>query len=185
MDESGGTDERGRDDELDAIVALLEGHLQDLYAVIDAASEPAMVEWLRDTKPTYECLFEGKRATVLAEEAPYLLRLDHHEQLADLVHRAHDRSAVVYLHSTQGFPKVRRHLRRIMLVKTEKGEVLYFRHYDPRIARVFLPLCKPAQLPWMFDDVVTSWFTEGDQPGQLHRFWVDASAEAVARQRLR
>ena len=161
--------ERDDADELDAIVDPLGDHLGALYAVVDAASEPTIVEWLRETEPTYECLFEGRRATDLAEEAPYLLRLDRPKQLTDLVHRAHDRSAVVYLHSTQGFARVRRHLRRIMLVKTEGGDVLYFRHYDPRIARVFLPLCRPAQLPWMFDDVVASWFTEGDEPGQLYR----------------
>jgi len=177
--------DRSDTDELDAIVDLLEGHLQELYAVVDAASEPSVLEWLRQSEPTYDCLFEGERANTLAEEAPYLLRVDRRSQLEELVHRAHDRSAVVYLHSTQGFARVRRHLRRIMLVKTEEGNVLYFRHYDPRIARVFLPLCKPAQLPWMFDEVVTSWFAEGEEPGQLHRFWVDEAAAAVSRAQLR
>ena len=167
---------------LNAIVDLLDDQ-QELYAVIDAASEPALLEWLREAEPTYECLFEGERATSLAEEAPYLLRLDNRPMLTQLVHRAHDRSAVVYLRSDQGFARVRSQLRRILLVKTERGDALYFRHYDPRIARVFLPLCQPKQLAWMFGDVVTSWFTEGDEPGQLHRFWVHDTA--VAHEQLR
>lgn len=180
-----GKADRGNAEELSAIADALEAQLHELYAVIDPASEPATLTWLTESEPTYACLFEGERATTLAEEAPYLLRIDTHQQLTQLIHRAHDRSAVVYLHSTQGFARVRWHLRRILLVKTERGDVLYFRHYDPRIARVFLPLCRPAQLPWMFGDVVTSWFAEGEEPGQLHRFWVDDAATAVAHERLR
>ena len=39
---------------------------------------------------------------------------------------------------------------RAYLVYRRDGTPLYFRYYDPRVLRVFLPTCTPAQLKHMF-----------------------------------
>jgi len=39
------------------------------------------------------------------------------------------------------------------MVKTEDGEQLYFRFYDPRVLRVFLPTCDERQLRDFFGPI--------------------------------
>ncbi len=55
--------------------------------------------------------------------------------------------------SRQGFRRLRDHLRSLTLVYRGDGVPLYFRFYDPRVLRVFLPTCTPVQLQQMFGPV--------------------------------
>ena len=45
---------------------------------------------------------------------------------------------------------MRRHLRRFLTVTDEQRRRLYFRYYDPRVLRVFLPACDGSQLQQLF-----------------------------------
>lgn len=153
---------------LDGVVAVLTGHLPRLYAVVDPAREPSVLDWLNDVRLPYQCLFQGEKAKTLAEEAPYLVHFGQDTgALRKLVETHHDGAAVTYLVSDAPFYVMRRHLRRIQMVQTDDDETLFFRYYDPRIARVFLPTCDEVQIRWMFGEVVERWLTEGIEPGQL------------------
>src|SRR5436305_10083170 len=48
---------------------------------------------------------------------------------------------------------LKKHFRKFLLVKTEDGKELYFRFYDPRVLRIFLPTCDVAQLKEFFGPV--------------------------------
>ncbi len=64
---------------------------------------------------------------------------------------------------------MRRHLRRFLLVEDdETGERFFFRFYDPRTLRVFLPTCTPRQREDFFGEVAC-WFAEGER-GEVERF---------------
>ena len=61
--------------------------------------------------------------------------------------------AGILLSSTQQLPAVRRHLRRFLLVRDEAGNELFFRYYDPRVLRVYLPTCNSRELAIFFGPV--------------------------------
>lgn len=77
---------------------------------------------------------------------------------------------MTYLESRAGFAAVRRQLRRLLLVKTTYGEVLYFRFYDPQVARSFLATCRVPQLRYVFADVIDAWLAEARVPASLMAF---------------
>lgn len=167
---------------LEGVVAALTSHLPRLYAVVDPARDPKVLDWLNDVHLPYQCLFQGEKAKTLAEEAPYLVHFGQDAAaLQKLVEAHHDGAVVTYLVSDAPFYAVRRHLRRIQMVRTEDDQTLYFRYYDPRIARVFLPTCDEEQIRWMFGDVVDRWLTEGsDEAGLLAHYVASDEGEAVS-----
>ena len=139
---------------LDEVAGVLAGHLPRLYAVVDPARDPKVLDWLNEARLPFQCLFQGEKAKTLAEEAPYLIHFGQDGgAVQSLVQAHHGQAAVTYLVSDAPFYVVRRHLRRIQMVKTDDDETLYFRYYDPRIARVFLPTCDEEQIRWMFGEV--------------------------------
>jgi hypothetical protein len=46
--------------------------------------------------------------------------------------------------------RLRARLRRLLMVKSESERTLYFRFYDPRVLRVFLPMATPRQVSTFF-----------------------------------
>ncbi|MEZ4445329.1 MAG: DUF4123 domain-containing protein [Polyangiaceae bacterium] len=165
------------------VAAALGGHMPRLYAVVDAARDPEVLAWVERSGLAYQCLFQGEKAKSLREEAPWLLSFGRDKAaLEDLVDKFHDRAMVAYVVSSEPFFAVRRHLRRIQRVQTEDGRVLYFRYYDPRVARVFLPTLDDKQLRWMFGKVVERWLFEAPERGGLMDFRVvgeDGAAPSV------
>jgi hypothetical protein len=129
---------------------------------------------VRDTEVPYQSLYEGMQAQVLSEEAPYLVELGKDAWFDErLVRRGWGRSWGVYLSSKEPFREVRRHLRQFLFVKDEAERELYFRFYDPRVLRVFLPTCKARQVQALFA-AVEAFSMEDEEGRQLLRFIPDA-----------
>jgi hypothetical protein len=64
---------------------------------------------------------------------------------------------------------LRRHLREFLRVRDEAGKRLIFRYYDPRILRVYLPTCWPAELNTFFGPI-SAFITEGESSGEILEF---------------
>ena len=79
----------------------------------------------------------------------------------------------ILVNSRRSFKELRRHLRRFLYVRTELGEKLYFRFYDPRVLRVFLPTCGKDQLDEIFGAThgeIDSFFVEDEDPRFVLRY---------------
>jgi hypothetical protein len=48
---------------------------------------------------------------------------------------------------------LRQHLRTFLRVTNQRGRRLIFRYYDPRVMRVYLPTCMPAELRSVFGPI--------------------------------
>jgi hypothetical protein len=68
------------------------------------------------------------------------------------------------------FEECRRHFRKFLKVKTEDGKELYFRFYDPRVLKIFLPTCDRSQLLEFFGPV-KYFIVEGDKKEETIQFW--------------
>jgi hypothetical protein len=153
-----------------SVLGILRRQPDPLFAVLDAARDGKVLEHLRQATEELQSLYEGVRGEVLAEFAPYLVRLPADSPLLEtLVGQGWAKSWGVCLTCAKPFREVRKHLRHFLLVRTEDGKELYFRFYDPRVLRVFLPTCTPQETAAFFGPL-GSFVLEDEQPQTLLRF---------------
>lgn len=161
----------GRDRAERALGALREEAREaPLYALLDAARSDRILELLRESVETYRSLFEGLRGALVEEAAPYLVELSAGSRLlARLVEEGWGKSWGIFIVSRRPLAEVRRHFRKLLYVKEEDTrKEMYFRLYDPRVLRVFLPSCTARQTDEMFGDI-DIFVMEGEE-GEVLRF---------------
>jgi hypothetical protein len=164
------TEPGAADSPQDCLLALLRGDFQPLYAVLDTARDIRILALLLHHKEECQSLYEGEQGVKLAQVAPYLVRLQKDSQLLEtLVKEGWGKSWGVYLTSPKDLQEVRRHLRHFLQVKLPSGEQVYFRFYDPRVMRVFLPTCTPEDTTQFFGPI-QNYLIEDEPPAQLLRF---------------
>lgn len=140
---------------------------QTAYVVLDAARNKAIYPALLESKAHYHCLYAGTISPALKAAAPYLVRLEKdHPFTSWIIEKAWGNSWGVFLQSPADLENMRRHFRRFLIVKDHRGKKLYFRYYDPRVLRVFLPTCDYDQLYLMFGPI-SHYYVEGEDPAIL------------------
>ena len=152
------------------LLEFLRGQTQPLYAILDAARSPEVLSALTSSGQAYTSLYEGEKGAALGRVAPYLMALSPDAGfLPRLLEAGWGKSWGVFLTCHAPLADVRRHLRRFLLVGDEAGRRLCFRFYDPRVLRVFLPACSPAEAGEFFG-LLRSFLVEGEDPGSMLRF---------------
>ncbi|APR83457.1 Hypothetical protein A7982_08806 [Minicystis rosea] len=138
-----------------------------VYAILDGARDPELVPTLLSAGLQYKCLFSGNLSRELARAAPYLVRLNRHgEPTQQLVDRVWGNSAGIFLASPSPLEDLRRHFRRFLQVQSPSGGKLFFRYYDPRVLRVYLPTCDEGELGVVFGPVLR-FMLEGANPAEM------------------
>jgi hypothetical protein len=66
-----------------------------------------------------------------------------------------------------GLEALRRHLRRFLRVRDHTGQVLYFRYYDPRVLRVYLPTCLRSEISTIYGPISKFVAEPEAEPGAL------------------
>jgi len=99
-------------------------------------------------------LYRGYAQQMLGDVAPYLARCREGSKISSWLYESGwGNSWGIFLQSDSPLQDVRKHFRRFLLVQTEGGEEMYFRFYDPRVLRVFLPTCSREQLSEFFGPI--------------------------------
>jgi hypothetical protein len=118
----------------------------------------------------YESLFEGWSKAQLALFAPYLVSLPPWSKLLEkLVTKGWGKSWGVYLTSHVAFAEIRHHFRHFLMVNMPDGNQVYFRFYDPRVLRIYLPTCTPEEIAYFFGPV-SRFAIENEEPETLLEF---------------
>lgn len=125
-----------------ALAHLLERYPDErCYALVDAARKSSVYSLLCEfPRELCSSLYQGE--TELAPCAPHLVAIE--PRTRERVVSLWNQQCVVFVWSREDFAQVRRHFRKFLLVKVD-GKQLYFRFYDPRVLRVFLPSCTEAE----------------------------------------
>ena len=161
-------------DASDSLLTALTASGAPLFAVLDGAADPALLDRLqeqlgREPGLAFQSLYEGEGAHDLARWAPYLLALPPTSGLLDtLLREGWGKSWGCYCTTHVPFSELRRHLRRFLMVRLEDGPQVYFRFYDPRVLREFLPTTTHAELLHFFGPV-QEWLIEGSDPATVLR----------------
>ncbi len=148
---------------------LLAKDFQPLYALLDASREPSVLKVILESKEEYQSLYEGPQGAQLAHFAPYLVRVPQKSALLDtLVQQAWSKSWGVFVTSDTPLKDLRTHFRHFLTVKLPDGTQVYFRYYDPRVLRLFLPTCLPEETTQFFGPVKHFLMEAEDPATALH-----------------
>lgn len=165
---------------LDLLFYRFERNGTSLYALVDAARGHGIHHWIKASGFEYSCLFTGQLSDELLAASPYLLRIvPGSVSLPRLIEQGWGHAWGLFLAAHAGLVEVRRHLRRLLQVRTENHKRLFFRYYDPRVLRSFLPTCQAAQLSEVFGPI-QRFDIESADGSQLLRFRLIAEPGAVA-----
>jgi hypothetical protein len=144
------------------VLSLLYGYGQQVFAVLDAAREDRLPAFLQAYGVENFSLCEGEGGDELKSVAPYVALLPKTSQILPmLMKEGWGKSWGVYFNSDADLSKVRDHLRRLLTVRDEDDRLLYFRFYDPRVLRVFIPNCTPQESADFFGPI-SRFVVEGD-----------------------
>ena len=149
---------------------LLAKDLQPLFALLDASREPSVLKVIYESKEEFQSLFEGAQGQQLAHFAPYLIRVPQKSALVEtLTKQAWSKSWGVFVTSDIPLKELRTHFRHFLNVKLPDGKQVYFRYYDPRVLRLFLPTCLPDETNQFFGPV-KQFLIEAEDPSMALHF---------------
>jgi hypothetical protein len=143
---------------------------ENAYAIVDGAACRALLQTLDEFQPENFCLYEGELAPDVESCAPHLVALiPNHPFTEWLLAELPGKPWGILVRSPGTLLEMRKHFRSFLIVKNEQGQNLYFRYYDPRVLRTFLPTCDTEQLTKFFG-TVSAFISEGEQGFTAYRF---------------
>lgn len=142
-----------------------------LFAVIDGAQAIELAYYARMLGHRVFTLFEGEMAEHVAHAGPCLVELGEEDCTAFLQRWVEQigRNAGILVSSPATLDDLFRHLRDIFVVTDEEHQEYFFRYYDPRVLRSFLPTCSESELREFFG-VVSLWVMETDG-APTYEYW--------------
>lgn len=151
---------------------------KSMFAIVDCARHADLV---KQAKVSGGCdpvsLFLGDRAPQLAHVAPYFFELSYGSHHLEDWQAALGNSSGILMDCPSSAQDLYIHLRFAFIVQDETNQEFFFRFYDPRVLRTYLPTCTPEELAiffgpvrnWICEDETGSHFVEysRDSQGQL------------------
>jgi hypothetical protein len=163
-----------------SLVDLLFSERQSVFAVLDGARDPRVYELVVQSKLSHASLFEGNDGQFLEKVAPYIVELPREAPLWAELLAAWGQSWGIYLNAPTTMQELRENIRTHLKMRAPNGAEFYFRFYDPRVLRGFLPACTAEECAEFFGPV-SRFVTEAEDPGFAAEFRRTA---ALAAQRL-
>ncbi len=152
-----------------------------LWAVLDGASTPQLLDAIFEHGVEHACLYSGELEPDMAEVAPYVVRIEPDEPFTRwLLSQGWGQSWGIFAATTAAtdLRLLRRHLRGLLTVYSPEGAPLYFRYYDPRVLRVYLPTCNSVETRLVFG-LVQQFAMEDEDPAVMLRFRPEGALPAM------
>lgn len=144
-----------------------------VYAVLDGASTPNLPQMLRQWTVESVCLLRGELDPELARAAPYLAAMPPDSPFTDWVlNEGWGKHWGIFAISNAKFRTLRQHFRSFLMVYTPDRKPVFFRYYDPRVLRTYLPTCNARELRTVFGPVLR-YIAEDQDAAVLLKFWPD------------
>jgi len=141
-----------------------------ICAVVDCARDERIFTAVEASRLDKCCLYAGRLPWVLVRAAPHLVVLEAEDRFTRLlIDEGWGNSWGVYFRTEVPMMEVRRHLRTFLRVKDERGRILIFRWYDPRVLRRYLPTCTAYELEAVFGPI-ERFYCESEDGGALFEY---------------
>ena len=141
-----------------------------LFAIIDGAQAVELAFTARLMGHSVYTLFSGDMAEAVAHVGPHMVAVGRPLPFLEKWVETIGSNAGVLLQTQADFDVLYVHLREIFVVTDEEeGQEYFFRYYDPRVIRTFLPTCTAEELKEFFG-VVDRWIVE-DKGGTNYQIW--------------
>jgi hypothetical protein len=125
-----------------------------IYVILDAAVDEVIYSKIVASDIEVACLYDGDDARQLEDVAPYLVKLYKDDPFTDWVlENGWGKHWGIFLESFASLEELKFHFREFIVAVDEKGKQMYFRYYDPRVFRVYLPTCNRDELNLIFRKV--------------------------------
>jgi len=148
------------------------------YAILDGAACPELMARLDEFQPEYCCLYPGELAPDVEACAPHLVTLQPDAPFTDwLLENLPGKPWGIFARAEPKLRPMRKHFRTFIVVTNEQGRKLFFRFYDPRVIRVFLPTCDAEQFQNFFGPV-DSYISEDEKHDFVAYRYVDKKFSA-------
>lgn len=147
----------------------------NLFAVLDGASVPELPQLLWEHELEHVCLYRGELEPDIAAVAPYVIKLEHGYPFTKLVCEqgwGKHWGIFVITPAEINLRDLRQHFRKFLMAYDPDGKLVYFRYYDPRVLRVYLPTCKAEEIKIVFGPI-NSYLLEDEDPSTLLRLSSD------------
>jgi hypothetical protein len=145
------------------------------YAILDNARDERIYPALAEFKCEYRHLYRGSLPRVLEEVAPHLVEVNPQSEFARwLIEQGWGMSWGIFLASPARLDVLKNHFRDLVRVKDEEGRIMYFRYYDPRVFRVYMPTCRNEELRAVFGQV-RHFFVEGEDSHLVIEYRIEDS----------
>lgn len=115
---------------------------ENLYAILDGSRSVEIAAALQNVEVENASLYRGRSEEPLWDVAPYLIRCERDALFFQWVlEKGWGNSWGIYLTSKVNLQELLEHFQQFLLVKFPDAKDFYFRFYDPRVLRSFLPTC--------------------------------------------
>lgn len=156
------------------------------YAILDGAQVPELPQRLHASGLEFVCLYRGEIPDDLAQVAPYLVALKRDDKFTAWVfEQGWGKAWGVFARADAeiSLKDIRKHFRTFLKVEFPDGKSRYFRYYDPRVLREYLPTCNSDELSKLFGPIL-SYVAESEDEKVALRFSVDKGSLSRAEIKL-
>ena len=155
-----------------------------LYGLLDCARNDRIYPILSRSDAEYRCLFKGAIAHELAAASPHIARFHlGSRMLRWLIEEGWGDSWGIFFASDARLIALQDHFREFLTACDEDGAVFYFRFYDPRVMRLYLPTCLEKELRTVFGPV-RAFFIEAENDEEFEEYRFDGSRLLVDTKRV-
>jgi len=143
-----------------------------VFAVLDGAAIPTLLKKIYEYEPKFYCLLWGwtDLPPKLVAAAPYLVQLEKDSEFTQWALSGYGQHWGIFAVTRVELRALRGHFRDLLQVQDEHGRNLWFRFYDPRVLRVYLPTCNAEEKRMMFGPILL-YLVEDEHSTTFLHFW--------------
>jgi hypothetical protein len=143
------------------------------WIILDAARLLLDLDLAKKYESRFLNLYKGDTAESLKAVAPYLFNYDRGSEFENwILDKGWGQSWGVLIAAPLLLDDLQLHFRKYLIVRTEDKQQLYFRFYDPRVLKAFLPTCSRDQIIEFFGPV-KYFVVEGNDKNEAIKLWQD------------
>jgi hypothetical protein len=143
-----------------------------LYAVVDASRAPMIIPpALQAMTDKVACLYRGNALEEFGDDTAWVAEMTSDESVLQwLVDKGFGKRWSIFLRTSHVLENVVRHLRKFTMVRDSEGTVHFFRYYDPRTLRQYLPVLTAEQAAVFFKGIECFYCENDLKAGEFLRF---------------